>query len=94
MVVAEATDELNDARNIATGLEYVGRRFRFLVRGRDTKLTPLFAALAPIGTEAITTSTRPQGRTSLPKPRSTECRRRLRNCDSDDPPTRRARWAG
>ena len=44
------------ARNFASGLEDAGRRFRFLVRERDTKFTSSFdAVLASIGIEAIKT---------------------------------------
>ena len=47
------------ARNFASGLEDAGRRFRFLVRDRDTKFTSSFdAVLASIGIEAIKTPVR------------------------------------
>jgi putative transposase len=47
------------ARNFATDLEKASRRFRFLIRDRDTKFTASFdAVLASIGIEAIKTPVR------------------------------------
>ena len=47
------------ARTFASDLEDAGRRFRFLVRDRDTKFTSSFdAVLASIGIEAIKTPVR------------------------------------
>ena len=44
------------ARNFTTELEEAGRRFRFLIRDRDTKFTASFdAVLASIGIEAFNT---------------------------------------
>jgi hypothetical protein len=47
------------ARNFAAALEDAGRRFRFLVRDRDTKFTTSFdTVFASIGIEAIKTPVR------------------------------------
>ncbi|MGH9044162.1 MAG: hypothetical protein ACRDVP_04895 [Acidimicrobiales bacterium] len=47
------------ARSFAIGLEDAGRRFRFLVRDRDTTFTSSFdTVFASIGIEAITTPAR------------------------------------
>lgn len=47
------------ARNFAADLEEAGRRFRFLVRDRDTKFTTSFdAVFASIGIKSIRTSVR------------------------------------
>ena len=47
------------ARNFASDLDDTGRRFGFLIRDRDTKLTASFdAVFASIGVEAITTPVR------------------------------------
>ena len=44
------------ARNVASDLEDAGRRFRFLVRDRDTKFTAAFdAVFASLGIETIRT---------------------------------------
>ncbi len=47
------------ARNFCAELEETGRRFRFLIRDRDTKFTASFdALLASIGIEAVQTPVR------------------------------------
>jgi transposase InsO family protein len=46
------------ARNFATDLEDADRRFRFLIRDRDTKFTASFDEVASIGVETIRTQVR------------------------------------
>ena len=47
------------ARNFTTDLDHAGRRFRFLIRDRDTKFTATFdAVFASIGVDAIKTPVR------------------------------------